>query len=157
MVYRSPIVRVGPSRKSGELVTQKARTSEMTKNEGRSRVRLVKSGGNFELMGEESSWPRGIDDEARLDREGLSALRSRKLYAPRALLDAGQVRLVAIVHALGNRLSNEMVIDIRSKPMRIRERIVRARGDKQPLRVEAPIDECLVRMMAEKGEAALEP
>ena len=60
----------------------------------------------------------------------------RKRHAIVVELGARQLDAIAIVHARRDRLAHEVMIHVRPHPVRVGDRIVGARRDEQPLRIE---------------------
>src|SRR5437763_3856858 len=64
--------------------------------------------------------------------------------------------MVAIVHTARDRLAHEMMIDVRTEPMCVGERIARTRRDQQTLGLQSIIGERFTKVVAVEGEPALQ-
>src|SRR5438067_12056643 len=90
---------------------------------------LRQTGGNRELLCEETAWTRRVDEEPGPHLERLSVASPAKPHGILCKVDRSQLRSIEIIHTRGNGLPHEMMIEVGAQPVRVRQRVVRAGGD----------------------------
>src|SRR5690348_2771828 len=156
VVHRSPVIRIGSGRQSGKEIAHQTYAVEVAVENSRSRFGVLDGRGNAELACEESARARGVDYEASVQCEWLASASSGQHHTVRSGIRARQARSVAVIDTHVDRHPNEMMIDVGAQPVRIRQPILRARGDEQALGVETLSSERSIRMMSIESEAALQ-
>ena len=90
---------------------------------------------------QEAAGARGVDHEAGAELERLSVARPAEAQPVAVEFCSGEQRAIAVVDAGRDRLPDEVVVDVGAQPVRVRDLVVRARRDQQPLGVETAIGE----------------
>src|SRR5829696_2994502 len=98
----------------------------------------------------------GIDDEARLQAKGIFAAVSFEHGVPAIRTQTRHVDFVAIIHASRNRLLYQEMIEVRTIPVGVRDRVVRAGGNQQLTFVLVRVAEGGVEVVTEKAEPSFE-
>src|SRR5688572_21176054 len=120
------------------------------------RQTLERDLGQFESAMKKTTRTRSIDDKACVNLERLIAITPLNhrtflfhVYAP-------EVGFIVISHAEISRLLDEKRIEVRAKPVRVRDAIVRRGRNQQLLSRRRVVRERDSRIMMEESEAALE-
>ena len=153
---RGPVVGKWTRRQSRHDIVHATHVAEVTVHETRSGVRVGKAGGDAELTREESARAGRVDHEARVQLERVAVACAPETHPVGTQLRASQLGAVAIIDARVHRASHEMMVHVGAEPVRVRDRVARARGHQEPLGFETVVLERLPRMMPVEGEATLE-
>src|SRR5258708_24083764 len=157
MVHGGPAVGIRSVRQAGFDVAHQLHSVEVAPDEGRSCLSAFEPGWNGKLPCEKAAGTGRIDEKGRAQRERDTLAVSAQEYTVRIDLRARHLDPIPIIHAQRDGLTDEMVVDVGTYPMRVGKRVDRACGDEEPLRVESAIREGFSWMMPIEGEASFQP